>query len=150
MTRPVNPLTELVERKCACLAELHELSRRQLELIDGEQMSGLIDLLAGKQRLIGLLQAIDQQLGPHRGLPPAARAWSSESERTRCGALLARCEALLADILRQEKLGEERLIERRNQTALRVATTWQAHEARGAYAAAGRHAGSRLDLISEG
>lgn len=150
MNNNVQLLAELVERKCDCLTQLHALSRRQMELIDNEQMTGLIDLLAGKQRLIGLLQGIDQQLAPYRGLPPAARAWSSDGDRARCASLLARCEALLADILRHEKLGEERLIERRNQTAARVASAWQGNEARGAYATAGQREGSSLDLFSEG
>jgi hypothetical protein len=142
-------LIDLVSRKCDCLEQLLALSRQQLELIETDRMAGLIEVLTGKHRLIGLLQGIDQQLTPYRGQRPEERTWRSEEDRALCGARIAHCEAMLADILRLERLAEERLTAQRDATAARIDSAWQATTARGAYDVT-RRSGARLDLVSEG
>ncbi len=59
-------LAELIRRKCACLAGLRDLGRRQLALIGDGDISALLDVLAVKQRSLLSLQQIEASLGPFR------------------------------------------------------------------------------------
>lgn len=143
-------LADLVARKHDCLRQLHDLARRQFVLIEDEHISDLLVLLAHKQRLLGILQGVDQQLTPFRGQQPEQRVWRSNDIRQRTGELLGLCEQLLAEILECEKTGEARLLARRDETALRVKTAFSGHEAHQAYATDYSVAGGRLDFSTEG
>ncbi|MGE0609188.1 MAG: hypothetical protein AB7O62_19000 [Pirellulales bacterium] len=143
-------MADLIGRKHDCLSQLHDLARRQLSLIDGEQMIDLLNLLAHKQRLIGVLQALDRQLAPFGGQRPEDRHWRSPAARAECGRLLAECETLLGGILEHERRGETELIARREETAIRVQSAYAGHQAHQAYSADCSVAGQELDLSTEG
>ena len=143
-------MADLLGRKHDCLSQLHGLAQRQLALIEGEHMTDLLNLLAHKQRLLGVLQALDRQLAPFQGQSPEGRRWRSPELRTRCGQVLADCEALLAGILEHERSGESRLAARRDETAIRVQTAYAGHETHSAYTPDYSSAGQQLDLSTEG
>ncbi len=109
-------LAELIRRRHAALIGLRDLGRRQLELIDAEQMGPLLTLLAGKQRLLGDLQSTERALDPFRKQDPAARHWSSAADRERCARLAADCQSLLAEIAAQDQAAEASMVRRRDQT----------------------------------
>ena len=142
-------LVELIERKHNCLSELHEIGRRQLQLVRGGEMTTLLDLLAVKQRLIERLQIIERDLNPFRAQPPESRQWRSEKHRQRCAQQIQSCESLFAQIIEQEKTGESELIQRRDEVALRLDGAHQAWRARGAYTAKAPQRSGKLDLASE-
>ena len=141
-------LAELAGRRHECLSQLHVLSARQLELIDQEDMTQLLGVLAAKQRVLGELQEVERGLDPYRGQNPDERRWRSPDARRRCGELIARSESLFAEILEREKEGEERMRRRRDETAVRLQGARAATLARTAYAGEAARA-RRLDLSSE-
>lgn len=142
-------LTDLVARKHDCLRQLHALAVRQSELIEADAMSDLMHVLAAKQRLLGALQGWERELDPFRRQQPDERRWRSEALRMGTGKLLDECEGLLAEILREEKQGEERLRRRRDETAVRLRDVQDASRACGAYTERPAAAPRRLDLSAE-
>lgn len=142
-------LAGLIARKHQCLLELREMGRRQLELAAGGEMVRLMDLLAAKQAALGRLQRVERALDPFRAQSPEARAWRSPDDRARAAARLAECEALLGEIVRQEKESEREMVRRRDEAAARLRGVHSAAEARGAYTAAPEPQGAQIDLLSE-
>jgi hypothetical protein len=142
-------LFDLVARKCACLTELRELIRRQMELIDGGSMTRLLKVLAAKQHLLGTLQGIEQGLAPYRDQDPEARVWRSPARRAECAQQAARCQQLLHDIVTQEKDSAARMTRRRDAAASQLRATHAAARAHGAYQADKRIETGMLDLMSE-
>lgn len=142
-------LAELVERKHNCLSELHEIGRRQLQLVRGGEMTTLLDLLAVKQRLIERLQNIERDLNPFRAQSPQSRQWRSETHRRRCAEQIQNCESLFEQIIEHEKMGETELTQRRDEAAVRLDGAHQAWRARGAYTATAPPHSGKLDLASE-
>lgn len=142
-------LAELIQRKHACLVELHEMGRKQLDLIRGGEMTELLDVLVCKQRRLEDLQTVEKALDPFRGQAPEERCWSTPEARRRCADRLAECETLLAGIVAQEKQGENELTRRRDETAARLHGAHAAREARGAYRRPLQAPLHQLDITSE-
>ena len=142
-------LAELICTKRACLVQLRDMGRRQLELIEEENMTALLDLLATKQRSLLRLQQIERALDPFRGQDPDRRRWRTHELRSRSAEQLQQCEGLLGEIVSQEKVSEGALIRRRDEVAARLQGAHLADQARGAYAGGPRGAGNQLDLLSD-
>ena len=142
-------LANLIHAKHACLLQLRDMARRQIELIDIGDMTALLDVLAVKQRSLSQLQRIEQAMDPFRDQDPDRREWSSPDARRRCGEELQQCETLLGEIVAQEKLGESALTRRRDAAAEQLKGAHFSGLARGAYGGASRGQGSQLDLRSD-
>jgi len=142
-------LADLVTRKRDSLLRLRESGRAQYRLIEVGEMTGLLELLAAKQRVLFELQEIERGLDPFRGQAPEERRWRSDEARRRCGTQIDECEALLAEIISQEKLCEQALRRRRDETAQRLQGAHLAGRARGAYTAGPSQGIHQLDLSSE-
>jgi hypothetical protein len=114
-------LTLFADRR-QCFAELLELSRRQLELVEADDYTQLLGLLGGKQQILGRLEALG------RGRPALWDDWRSGREhlpppaRQACDEVLAETEALLARLLEHERTSTEALARRRDQTARELRT----------------------------
>jgi hypothetical protein len=142
-------LAELIRSKHACLIRLREMGRRQLELIERGEITPLLDLLAEKQRSIMELQQIERDLEPFRGRDPDHWRWRKPEDRSRCAEQLRECEALLSEIVGQEKRSEKVLSRRRDEAAKRLQGVHLAGQARGAYTAGPESQISQLDLSSD-
>lgn len=142
-------LTELMSRKFDCLIQLHELGRRQFQLVDSGEATQLLKLLSAKQMLITRLQEIEGELNPFRGQKPEERQWASPAARARCAELIERGQELFREIMLQEKRSEKRLIERRDEVAVRLQTAHTASQARGAYLAEPHRPHGHLDITSQ-
>ncbi|MHB1035604.1 MAG: hypothetical protein ACYC35_03030 [Pirellulales bacterium] len=142
-------LLALVHEKHECLIQLGDLGRRQLDLIDGGDMAQLLRLLSVKQQLLTTLQRIERALDPFRGQAPHERRWRAEADRGRCAGLLARCEALLSEIVAQEKESETRLRLRRDEAAQRLQGAHTAGQARGAYTLEAESSSRQIDLLTQ-
>jgi len=142
-------LFDLIARKRACLAELRDLVRRQMELIAGGNMTRLLNVLSAKQHLIGTLQGIEQGLAPFRDQAPEARIWRSPARRADCVEQAAMCQQLLSEIVAREKESESRMTQRRDEAALRLRNAHAAAQAHGAYHANNGIQTGMLDLMSE-
>jgi hypothetical protein len=128
-------LAQLVAGKLDCLSQLRALGVRQLEAIAAGDLTALLRVLAGKQRLLARLQELETQLAPFRGQPPEERVWRDPADRERCARMADVCTALLAEIVEQERQSENRLLVRRDQAAAQLQGMHRSGEAQGAYRA---------------
>lgn len=131
-------LARLIDDKLSCLLQLRDLGDRQQQLIEGGEMTQLLDLLATKQRFIGILQAIERDLTPFRGEDPQERVWPSPQDRSRCAERSARCNELLNELVGQEKANESLMQQRRHAVADRLHQVHAQSRASGAYRAHAR------------
>ncbi|HEX4150531.1 MAG TPA: hypothetical protein VHY20_16150, partial [Pirellulales bacterium] len=95
------------------------------------------------------LQEIEGELDPFRGQPPEERQWASPQHRANCAQVIDRSQALLRDIVSQEKESEHLLSCRRDEAAVRLEQAHAASQARGAYGAPHVRPLGHLDLSSE-
>lgn len=143
-------LASLIGQKHEVLEKLRQLSRRQSDLIQGADMTGLMNVLAVKQLLINQLTDLEQRLNPFRDQDPDQRVWRSHEERTRCRQMSERCAAMLQEVMLIEKQCEGELRTRRDDVAHRLDTSHFAAEARAAYVDFGHSVpAGQLDLTSE-
>jgi hypothetical protein len=148
-------LMQLVRARYTCLVQLRDLGRRQMELIDQGNVTGLLDVLTVKQKPLHDIQRIEKALDPYRDQDPEKRQWRSGEDRAACARLIEQCSALLKEIVTQEKRCEETMVEKRDATALQLQRLRAAGQAHGAYTAATRSTGypgagmRQLDLTSE-
>jgi hypothetical protein len=141
-------LHELIERKHECLVRLRDMGRKQYELVHEGSITGVLDVLSAKQEVINRLQVVERALEPFRDQDPSSRRWSSPERRQQCAERLKRCEALLAEILIQEKQSEQELSRRRDAAAEQLQGIHHASQARGAYTAPAVRQGGHVDLSS--
>lgn len=141
-------LVDLAARRRHCLVQLHELSRRQLELIENEDISTLLNVLAAKQRLLGELHELERGMDPFRGQEPEQRRWRNPEARQRCAELITDSQTLFAEIIAQEKQGELRMQAHRDQAASRLQGAHAGTQARSAYSAEAKGA-RRLDVSTQ-
>lgn len=145
---PTDRLYDLIRAKRSCLRQLHEISRRQQDLIGTGDMPRLLDLLAVKQRMIDQLQRVERALDPFRAEPPEARRWRSEELRRQCAEEVRQCDQLLAELLAAEKRCEAELTRRRDEAAQRLQGVHRADHARQSYLEAPPDISVHLDIRS--
>ena len=142
-------LAELVRAKHDCLTRLYGLGKRQLIIIGEGDISLLLNLLSAKQSLLADLQTIERALDPFRQQNPDERRWANPADRQRSSQMLEQCEALLKEILSQEKQSENQLCQRRDEAAARLQGSHLAFQARGAYHSDPGIRFGQLDLTTE-
>ncbi len=128
-------LAELVRRKHRVLAQLRDLGRRQTDSIDCGDIGSLMTLLAAKQQLISVLQGLEGKLKPYYAEDPDRRVWHSAQDRAACAQQAADCNSLLEQIVHLEKLGAEKMTDRRNEVAEQLKQVHAAAQVRTAYEA---------------
>ncbi len=142
-------LLELVGEKRDCLLRINAMGIKQAELIEQENMTALLDILAAKQRLLLQLQRIEKGLDPFRSQDPDKRKWRSPEYRQSCADKLQECETVLAEIISREKGSEDELVRRRDSAAVRLQGAHTAGIARGAYSTIKQDTNSQIDLSSD-
>ena len=132
MPAPLDFITTFEDRR-QCFADMLQISRCQLGLVETDDYSQLLRLLGGKQQIIGRLEAISSRL------PRLWDDWRRERERLAplareaCEQTLADTEALLAELLEHERVSTETLARRRDQTAQQLAAVAGGSRANQAY-----------------
>ncbi len=142
-------LAELIERRHRYLTLMRDLGLEQSALIDSGEMTRLLRVLAGKQRVMMELERVERELDPFRPQTAEERQWRSLELRDRCRRQIEESKALLAEIVAQEKQGEGELQRRRDEAAERLAGAHFAHQAHAAYQSQPSSTVSQLDLASE-
>lgn len=143
-------LSDLIRQKHQMLAQLHALARKQLQLIEANDLTQLLKLLASKQMLLTRLQSLERQLDPFRAQDPDTRVWPTAADREQCALLASQCEALRSEIVQAEQVSESRLTLRRDEAASRLQGLHQASQVRHAYTQAAQTSPRQLDLSSDG
>ena len=142
-------LMQLVRARHACLVQLRDLGRRQMELIAQGNVTSLLDVLTVKQKPLSDLNRIERALDPYRTQNAEQRQWRSPDERAACGRLVSECEAILKETVAMEKHCENVMVQQRDATAVRLQQLRAAGQAQGAYVTSRRADISQLDLTSE-
>jgi len=91
--------SELIRIEEEMLKRLLLVSQRQLELVQDGNVTALIEYLGQRQRLWNEFETIEQQLEPHKKIPPEQRVWKNPEERQRTEAAVNRCKELLEQIM---------------------------------------------------
>lgn len=149
MTAPqtnTDRLAALVAAKLQVVEILLRLSQRQRELIERDEMQGLVRLLAAKQSVLQQMQSLDRQLDPFRGEDPEQRVWRCATDRAACQAQAERCNALIAEAMELEKQAEAAMLARRDAAATVLAAAQTAADARFAYAPLATTSPARLHV----
>lgn len=143
-------LADLIDRKLQALELLTKIAQQQCALIDGGDMTRLLQLLSAKQTLLNHMQQLDQNLELFRGQDADARVWVTPAKRARCQEQAERCNQLLAGLMELEKRDEAVMIRRRDEVAERLHGVHNAAAARQAYAADRAVVRPGIDLAMEG
>ena len=145
---PTDRLAQLIGKKLAVLERIREISRRQLEVVDVSEPSELMTVLAGRDRLLKVLHAIEREIDPFRGEDPDQRVWRSPEARRACRQAADRSDALLDEIMLFDKQVESELRRRRDHTAEQLNAAQSATQARKAFAPSMPRKPGGLDLSS--
>ena len=96
--------SELIRSEEELLKRLLLVSQRQLELVEEGNVTILIQHLGQRQQLWNEFELLEQQLAPHKGIPPESRVWRNTNERQMTEASLNRCKDLLGKILEIDQM----------------------------------------------
>jgi hypothetical protein len=128
-------LAALIAQKHEVLVQLRAVGVRQTDLVGSGEIAALLKVLSAKQRLINRLQELEMELKPYYAGDPEKRVWQSPNERSQCAKQASECNTLLEQIVRLEKLGAEKMNERKNEVAQQLQQVHAATHVRNAYQA---------------
>jgi hypothetical protein len=128
-------LAALIAQKHEVLVQLRAVGVRQTGLVASGEVAALLKLLAAKQHLITRLQELERELKPFYAGDPDKRVWRSPDDRARCAKQANDCNALLEEIVQLEKLGADKMNERKNEVAQQLQQVHAATHVRNAYQA---------------
>ena len=143
-------LARLIDAKHACLSQLRDVVRQQEQFVQDGNLTELMQLLGGKQSLLGTLADVERLLDRFRPQAADQRQWSSSEARQRCARQADECNRLLRELLEAERQCEDHLKLRRDHAADRLNAAHWSHQARGAYAGSMTQSHSHIALSSEG
>jgi hypothetical protein len=125
----------LINQKHEVLVRLRAVGVRQTGLVASGEVAALLKLLAAKQHLITRLQELERELKPFYAGDPDKRVWRSPDDRARCAKQADDCNVLLEEIVQLEKLGADKMNERKNEVAQQLNQVHAASHVRNAYQA---------------
>ncbi|MEX0703438.1 MAG: hypothetical protein WD069_15185 [Planctomycetales bacterium] len=91
-----------------------DLSRRQERLIEQDDYAGLLTVLSSKQRILGRLDDIKRRHPDLLADWRTTRDRIDPADRAECERLLAETEAVVAELIEEERHSTESLIVRRD------------------------------------
>ena len=124
-------------------------SRRQAELIRGDEPERLLGVLSQRQQLLDQLQAIADAIKPYQAEWEQVRATLSLEDRHQVGSLVAQINDLLRSIMTQDEQDSQLLVARKSTTAKDVGEMRSTRQAGAAYESAGRPGGSTGEWTDE-
>lgn len=142
-------LAQLIANKHELLLQIRQLSARQVEFVEADDMARMIHLLAVKQRLLAAMEETERRLDPFRREDPEQRVWRSPAHRQRAQELSARCDTLLQEIMSMEKGCESQLFRRRDEAAGQLQGVHRSVQAASAYLGAAEASGRQFDASCE-
>jgi hypothetical protein len=128
-------LAALIDSKHQVLVQLRAVGARQTDLVASGDVGSLLKLLAAKQQLIARLQELERDLKPYYAGDPDQRVWRSPEDRARCAKQAHECNQLLEEVVRIEKIGADKMNQRKNEVAEQLQQVHAAAHVRNAYQA---------------
>ena len=96
--------SELIHCEEELLKRLLMVSKRQLEIVELGNAGVLVEHLGRRERLWHEFELLEEQLTPHKGIPPEQRVWKNPEERQQTEAALNRCKGLLDEIMATDEI----------------------------------------------
>jgi hypothetical protein len=100
--------TELILSEEELLKRLLLVSQRQLDIVDMGNAGVLVQFLVQRERLWNEFEQLEQQLAPHKRIPPEEREWKSNEERQLTELAVNRCKTLLEKIMANDEISLEK------------------------------------------
>ncbi|MCH2115166.1 MAG: hypothetical protein MK171_09700 [Pirellulales bacterium] len=110
-------MTALIAKRLSCLTKLRDLGCKQSDLVTAGAISDLLRLIAAKNQLFVMLQAVEQQLTPYHADEPENRQWESSEQRTHCATQVSASTQLLEEVMQLERDNEKKMVRRRDALA---------------------------------
>lgn len=129
-------LIQLLTQQQLLYRQLQQLAHKQSELVDGQDPETLLRVLAGRQRLITRLAAIDRDLKPIREDWKHISNMLPTEQRQQAQELVENVQAILRDILARDESDSRKLNSQQQQVTVELRTIRQGKQAHNAYAAA--------------
>ncbi|MCK6455014.1 MAG: hypothetical protein L6Q92_00585 [Phycisphaerae bacterium] len=126
-------LMRLLERQRDAHRRLRELADRQRSLLDADDPTALLSVLADRQRVVEELRACSVGLSPFRQSWTTVVAAMSADARARVRGLIEENERTLASVIRDDATDVERLTQSRRQLAGEMARCADGSRAARAY-----------------
>jgi hypothetical protein len=142
-------LAQLIDNKHELLLQIRQLSARQVEFVEADDMARMIQLLAVKQRLLAAMEETERRLDPFRREDPDQRVWKSPAHRQRAQQVSASCDILLQEIMTMEKGCETNLFRRRDEAAGQLQGVHRSAQAANAYLGSSEASGRQFDASCE-
>ena len=108
-------LLQIVQAQIPLLEQMLRLSEKQLNLVQLSDMTLLLQLLAQKQKVYEMFEALRRQLDPYQDIKPQDRKWESEQERLDCEAAIQTSKELLAAIMELDRQSESDLARQKDE-----------------------------------
>ena len=96
--------SELIRGEEEILKRLLLVSERQVELAQDGNATALTEYLRQRLLLWHEFETLEQQLEPHKGIPPEQRKWKNDRERQMTAEALDRCKVLMEQILANDQV----------------------------------------------
>ena len=124
---------ELIRSEEEILERLLLVSQRQLELVAEGNITVLVEYLGRRQRLWSEFESLEEQLKPHKNIPPEKRIWRSAEERQITTAALNRCKELMEQILANDQKSLAQTAEQKNEVEAQLRRVQQGGNAARSY-----------------
>ena len=95
---------ELIQSQEEILRRLLLVSQHQLEIVEQGDPTILVMYLEQRGQLWGEFEVLQEQLAPHKGVPPEQRVWNNAEERRLTELAMKHCEELLKEILMNDQI----------------------------------------------
>jgi hypothetical protein len=143
-------LIHLLSQQRLLYCQLHDLAQKQSGLVDGSDPEMLLRLLAGRQRIIDRLAAIDRELEPIRADWQEIAQELPAAQREEAQRLVMEVQEILGDILARDERDTKTLSHQKDQIASQIQNANKGKRIQHAYGqAVGTQASRFVDMRSE-
>lgn len=133
-----------VEQRYSILKVLFDLSRRQMACVEADDIEGLLEILACKQRVLAQFQVVHEQWKSLAAGLQMQQQNLPESIMDRLGE----CQRMFEELMAYEQKSAEIVAERRNQIGQELQQLGAFSQAHAAYSASGGAGTGQLDIVS--
>jgi len=143
-------LIHLLTQQRLLYRQLRELAQKQSSLVDGSNPEMLLRVLAGRQRIIDRLGAIDRELKPIREQWQQIAKTLPQSERQQAQQLVEEVQEILGEIIARDEKDTQALSSQHQRVAADIRSTTtgkRMHQAYGQNKVSGKS--KYLDTLSQ-
>ncbi|MGL6226142.1 MAG: hypothetical protein ACRC10_05900 [Thermoguttaceae bacterium] len=127
-------LSQIMRDRVQVLEQILMVSEKQHGLVQRNDITTLLKILARKQKFLENLDQLERALDPFRDIDPRDRYWQTEQERLDCERAINRSQELLSQILEWDRQSETILEKMKQQTQLDLKRLDCGAKVAGAYA----------------